>query len=66
MDAHVASQFVRAREALLAGRERALMGALSGMGPDVTGLVLETVERLWADVAFVWARRILATPEDRS
>lgn len=66
VDAHVASQFVRAREALLAGRERALMGALSGVGPDMTGLMLETVERLWADVAFVWARRILATPGDSS
>jgi len=61
MDAHVSRQLVRAREALLAGRERALVGALSSVGANVAGLVLKTVEGLWADVAFVWARGILAT-----
>lgn len=62
MDAHVSGQFIRAREPLLAGREGALMRAFASMGPDVASLVLETMKGLCAEVAFVRARSVLATP----
>lgn len=62
VDAHVSSQFVRARETLLASSEGALVRAFPGVRSDVASLVLQTMEGLWADVAFVRARSILATP----
>lgn len=62
MDAHVAGQFVGPGEALLAGGKGALMGAFTGVGADVAGLVLETVEGFGAKVTFVGAGGILSTP----
>lgn len=61
MDAHVTGQFVRPGEALLAGGKGALMGAFTGVGADMAGLVLETVEGFGAEVAFVGAGGILTT-----
>lgn len=49
----VAGQLVGARELLAAARELASMGLLSGVSPDVPGLVLEAMEGLVAERALV-------------
>lgn len=61
----MAGQLVRARKALLAGGEGALVGTLAGVGADVASLVLKAVEGLVADVASVGTRSVLATPGGR-
>lgn len=54
----VSGQFIGARKLLAAARELASMGLLSGMGSDVSSLVLQAMESLLAERAFVWTRKL--------
>lgn len=56
----VPSELIRARESFCAAREGAGMGLLAGVGADVTGLVLQTVEGLVAKRALVGPGQVLA------
>lgn len=49
----VASQLIRAGELLAASRKLAGMGFLASVGSDMSGLMLQTVERLVAHGALV-------------
>ena len=60
VDARVPGQLVGAAEAFGAAREGAGVGLLSGVGADVTGLVLEAVEGLLAQRALVGPWQVLA------
>lgn len=56
MGLHVASELIRAREALVAVGEVARMGLLAGVGANVAGLVLEAEEGFVTEMALVRAR----------
>lgn len=56
----VPGELIGARETFCATREGASMGLLSGVGTDVTGLVLQTVEGLVTKRTFVGTRKVLA------
>ena len=56
----VAGELVGATEALRAARELAGMRLLTGVCPDVSGLVLQTVEGAVTERALVWSREILS------
>lgn len=55
----VPGQLVRAGELLAAARELAGMWLLAGVGANVSGLVLQTVEGLVAERALVGARELV-------
>jgi hypothetical protein len=60
VNARVSSQLVRSGELLTAPREAAGVGLLSGVSPDVSRLVLQTVEGLIAERTFVRSRQLRA------
>ena len=65
MNAHVAGQLIRAREALLTGQKCALVWAFTSVGADMTGLMLKTMKGFRADMAFVRTGGIRSTGSRR-
>ena len=56
----VPGKFVGAREALGAAGELASVWLLASVGPDMASLVFKPVKSLFAQRAFVGARKVLA------
>lgn len=52
-------QFVAPRELLGTAGEGARMGLLAGVGADVSGLMLQSMERLLADRTFIGPRQLV-------
>jgi len=61
VDTGMTSQFVRAAEALCTAGISAGVRLLSGVGPDVPGLVLEAMECLVAQVTLIGTRHFTLT-----
>lgn len=60
VDSRVTSQLIGATETLCAPRELASMWLLTSMRSNMTGLVLQTVERAVTEGALVGSREVLA------
>lgn len=59
MDPGMTGQFVAPRKLLGTAGEGARMGLLAGVGADMSGLMLQSVERLLADRTFVGPRQLV-------